>query len=96
VKHGVSFTFTPLFPGVEAFANEQTALLRACEKLTGHGGQSVSYGTEAPFFQQLGMDTLVLGPGSIDVAHQPNEYMALDQVQPCVHLLQGLIRQFCL
>ncbi len=95
-KHGVSFTFTPLFPGVEAFANEQTALLQACEKLTGHGAQSVSYGTEAPFFQQLGMDTLVLGPGSIDVAHQPNEYMALDQVQPCVTLLQGLIRRFCL
>jgi acetylornithine deacetylase len=95
-KHGVSFSFTPLFPGVEAFANEQTALLRACEKLTGHGAQSVSYGTEAPFFQQLGMDTLVLGPGSIDVAHQPNEYMALDQVQPCINLLQSLIRQFCL
>lgn len=94
-KHGVSFTFTPLFPGVEAFANEQTALLQACAKLTGHGPQSVSYGTEAPFFQQLGMDTLVLGPGSIDVAHQPDEYMALDQVQPCIDLLQGLIRRFC-
>lgn len=95
-KHGVGFTFTPLFPGVEAFANEQAALLQACEKLTGHGPQSVSYGTEAPFFQQLGMDTLVLGPGSIDVAHQPDEYMALDQVQPCVELLRGLIRRFCL
>lgn len=94
--HGVAFTFTPLFPGVEAFANEQTALLQACEKLTGHGAQSVAYGTEAPFFQQLGMDTLVLGPGSIDVAHQPNEYMALDQVQPCIELLQGLVRRFCL
>ncbi|MGV3590830.1 MAG: acetylornithine deacetylase [Gammaproteobacteria bacterium] len=95
-QHGVAFTFTPLFPGVEAFANEQTALLQACEKLTGHGAQSVAYGTEAPFFQQLGMDTLVLGPGSIDVAHQPNEYMALDQVQPCIELLQGLVRKFCL
>ncbi|HEY0961517.1 MAG TPA: acetylornithine deacetylase [Pseudomonadales bacterium] len=95
-QHGVSFSFTPLFPGVEAFANEQTALLQACEKLTGYGAQSVAYGTEAPFFQQLGMDTLVLGPGSIDVAHQPNEYMALDQVQPCIGLLQGLIRKFCL
>ena len=95
-QHGVSFSFTPLFPGVEAFANEQTALLQACEKLSGHGAQSVSYGTEAPFYQQLGMDTLVLGPGSIDVAHQPNEYMALDQVQPCITLLQSLIRKFCL
>lgn len=95
-QHDVSFTFTPLFPGVEAFANDQGALLQACEKLTGYGPQSVAYGTEAPFFQQLGMDTLVLGPGSIDVAHQPNEYMALEQVQPCIELLRGLVRRFCL
>lgn len=94
-QHDVSFTFTPLFPGVEAFANDHTALLQACEKLTGHNAQSVAYGTEAPFFQQLGMDTLVLGPGSIDVAHQPNEYMGRDQVQPCIELLRGLIRRFC-
>jgi len=95
-RHRVAFTFTPLFPGAEAFANEHTELLRVCEQLTGHGAQSVSYGTEAPFFQQLGMDTLVLGPGSIDVAHQPDEYMALDQVRPCIELLQGLVRHFCL
>jgi len=95
-RHGVDFTFTPLFPGVEAFANDHTELLKVCEQLTRYSAQSVSYGTEAPFFQQLGMDTLVLGPGSIDVAHQPDEYMALDQVQPCITLLQGLIRRFCL
>lgn len=95
-QHKVAFTFTPLFPGVEAFANDSTELLRVCEKLTGHGAQSVSYGTEAPFFQELGMDSIVLGPGSIDVAHQPNEYLALDQVQPCIKLLRSLIRHFCL
>ncbi len=95
-KHRVDFTFTPLFPGVEAFANEQTELVKACEKLTRHSAQSVSYGTEAPFFQQLGMDTVVLGPGSIDVAHQPDEYLELDQVRPCIKLLQSLIRRFCL
>jgi acetylornithine deacetylase len=95
-RHQVAFTFTPLFPGVEAFANDHSELLKVCEKLTGHRGQSVSYGTEAPFLQQLGMDTLVLGPGSIEVAHQPDEYMALTQVQPCIDLLQGLIRRYCL
>ena len=95
-QHQVEFTFTPLFPGVEAFANESNDLLRTCETLTGYSGQSVSYGTEAPFLQQLGMDTIVLGPGSIDVAHQPDEYMALSQVQPCIELLQKLIRHYCL
>lgn len=95
-RHRVEFTFTPLFAGTEAFANDHGELLHVCETLTGHSGQSVAFGTEAPYLQQLGMDTLVLGPGSIDVAHQPNEYMALEQVQPCIALLQGLIRRFCL
>ena len=47
---------------------------------TGHSGQSVAFGTEAPFLQQLNMDTVVLGPGSIDVAHQPDEYVRLDDI----------------
>lgn len=95
-RHQVDFVFTPLFAGVEAFANDHSELCQACELLTGHSPQSVAFATEAPFLQQLGMDTIVLGPGSIDVAHQPDEYMALDQVQPCINLLQQLIRKFCL
>jgi acetylornithine deacetylase len=95
-KHQVEFSISPLVAGIEAFANDHSALLNVCEQLTGYHAQSVAFATEAPFMQQLGMDTIVLGPGSIDVAHQPNEYMALSQVQPCLHLLQQLIRRFCL
>lgn len=96
VRHKVDFTFAPLFAGAEAFANDHSELLQTCEQLTGAAGQSVAFGTEAPFMQQLGHDTIVLGPGSINVAHQPDEYMGLDQVQPCIHLLQQLIHKFCL
>lgn len=95
-KHQVDFTFSPLFAGAEAFANDHSELLKTCEHLTGFSGQSVAFATEAPFLQQLGMDTIVLGPGSIDVAHQPDEYMAVDQVQPCIALLQQLVKKFCL
>ncbi|MDR0779609.1 MAG: acetylornithine deacetylase [Pseudomonadales bacterium] len=95
-RHGVEFTFTPLFPGVEPFANEHSELVALCEKLTGATAQSVAFGTEAPFLQQLGLDTVVLGPGSIDVAHQPNEYLALEQIQPCIDLLRKLITRYCL
>jgi acetylornithine deacetylase len=42
------------------------------------------------------MDTVVLGPGSIDVAHQPDEYMGLDQVQPCIDLIRALVTRYCL
>jgi len=95
-RHKVEFTFTPLFPGVEAFGNEQSELVALCEKLTGLDAQSVAFGTEAPFMQALGLDTVVLGPGCIDVAHQPDEYMDMDQVQPCIDLLKKLIMRYCL
>jgi acetylornithine deacetylase len=94
-QHQVNFTYTPLFASAEAFANDHSLLLQTCEQLTGSSAQSVAFGTEAPFMQQLGMDTIVLGPGSINVAHQPDEYMDLSQVQPCIHLLQQLIQRFC-
>jgi acetylornithine deacetylase len=46
--------------------------------------------------QQLGMETLVLGPGSIDQAHQLDEFISLDQMQPTVELLSQFINEYCL
>ncbi|MBD3658110.1 MULTISPECIES: acetylornithine deacetylase [Marinobacter] len=93
----LKLTFEPLFEGVPPFETPADAqLVRACETLTGHSAQAVAFATEAPWLQQLGMETLVLGPGSIDQAHQPDEFLALSQLEPAVRILQGLIRQFCL
>ncbi len=93
----VEAELVPLFPGTPAFfAREQSALLRAAEKITGHQGESVAFGTEAPFLQQLGMDTIVLGPGHIDQAHQPDEYLSLDMIDPCIRTLRELVAQHCL
>ena len=66
------------------------------EKLTGHSAEAVAFATEAPYLQQLGMDTIVLGPGSINRAHQPDEYIELDQFQPCIKLLTEFIGHCCL
>ena len=71
-------------------------LVKYAEQLTGHSADAVAFATESPFMQQLGMQTIVMGPGSIDQAHQPNEYMALSQVQPAVKLFRQLIGRFCL
>ncbi len=71
-------------------------LVALAEKLTGHGAESVSFATEAPFLQQLGLETIVMGPGSIDRAHQPDEYLELEQIQPCIDLLRECIRHYCL
>lgn len=95
-RRGVELSLTPLFPGAPPFGNEHSELAAVAARLTGHAPQSVSFGTEAPFLQELGMDTIVLGPGSIDLAHQPDEYMELAQVRPAIDLLKALIRRYCL
>lgn len=55
-----------------------------------------NYATEAPFFAELGGEVLVLGPGSIRQAHQPDEYLELAQVPATVALLRGMVKQLCL
>jgi acetylornithine deacetylase len=96
-RHEVKATIKPLFAGLPAFytdpANE---LVKTAERLTGNSAASVAFGTEAPLLQRLGMDTIILGPGDIDQAHQPDEYLALDRLQPCIDTLRGLIRHYCL
>ena len=94
---GLQFELVPLFTGVPAFfADEHSPLLKTAEQLTGHSGISVAFGTEGPFLQQLGMDTIILGPGNIDQAHQPDEYMSTNMIQPYIDMLQKLITQHCL
>ncbi|MDA0279011.1 MAG: acetylornithine deacetylase [Proteobacteria bacterium] len=94
---GIQFEMAALFTGVPAFfADENSALLRTAEKLTGHSGISVAFGTEGPFLQELGMDTIIMGPGNIDQAHQPDEYMSIDMIEPCIDVLQKMISHHCL
>ena len=96
-QNQVELTVEPLFPGVDAFAERaDSELVRLAERLTGHTSEAVNYATEAPFLQKLGMETLVLGPGNIDQAHQVDEYLALDQIEPCIDILTQLIDRFCL
>ena len=60
-------------------------------ELTGrNGAELVPFGTEAGIFQQYGMSAVVCGPGSIDQAHKPDEYVALDQLQQCLDMLGRL------
>ncbi|MEO0443088.1 MAG: acetylornithine deacetylase [Pseudomonadota bacterium] len=85
------------FPGVDAFEqSHHSPLIKAVEALTGQTSDSVAFATEAPFLQKMGMDVVVMGPGSIDSAHQPNECIDLNDIELAVTTLQGLIRQFCL
>jgi len=52
----------------------------------------VAFGTEAGLFsQQLGVPTVVVGPGSIDQAHKPNEFVRVDQLRACETFLDRLV-----
>jgi acetylornithine deacetylase len=96
-RHRVAIDFAPLFPEVPSF--EQSAegeLVRIAERLTGHDAEAVAFATEAPYFQALGCETLVLGPGDIDCAHQPGEFLDLNRIDPMVRVLRDLIRHYCL
>lgn len=63
-------------------------------ELTGANGAGlVPFGTEAGIFQQYGMSAVVCGPGSIEQAHKPDEYVALDQLQHCIDMLWRLSRK---
>ena len=50
----------------------------------------VPFGTEAGLFQSYGTSAVVCGPGSIEQAHKPDEYISLDQVQHCIDMLWRL------
>jgi len=96
-QSGAELELFSLIKGVDAFHQAaDSELIRTVEKLTGHTSQAVAYATEAPFLQQLGMETVVMGPGCIDQAHQPDEYMALDQIEPAIRVLRQLIQHYCL
>ena len=58
-----------------------------------HQSAKVSYGTEASFFQNVGTPSIVCGPGSIDNAHKPDEFVPLEQLDACDRMVQNLINK---
>ncbi len=50
-----------------------------------------SYNTEAGLFQQAGISSVVCGPGSIDVAHRPDEYVEVAQLEACLAMLERVV-----
>ena len=52
---------------------------------------AVSYGTEGGLFQKAGIPTVICGPGDIDQAHRPNEFVSLEQLAQCEAFMQRLL-----
>jgi len=87
----------PLIEETEPMHTDADApIVRMAEALTGYPAEAAAYCTEGPYLNALGMETIILGPGYIDQAHQPDEYIALDNLQPMLDHLARLIERFCL
>jgi acetylornithine deacetylase len=93
---GLELELIPLCAGTDALGTPMTAdIVRACAELTGHAPATAAFATEGPFLSALGMDTVVLGPGDVAVAHQPDEYLDLATVEPTLGLVRGLVHRYC-
>ncbi len=94
---GLTCKFKALFDGVPAFKTaEDSRIVKLVSSYTNKSPTSVTFATEAPFFNSMGMETVVLGPGSIDQAHQPNEFIELSSLKPTTELLQKVIHSICM
>ncbi|PXW72065.1 acetylornithine deacetylase [Loktanella sp. PT4BL] len=93
VSPDASITLTTVgeIAGLEPMAVNAARELVA--ELTGaNGADLVAFGTEAGLFQALGSHVVVCGPGSIQQAHKPDEYLEIDQLDACMSMLSRLVR----
>jgi acetylornithine deacetylase len=66
-------------------------VVRLAQRLAGEGRTTeVAFGTEAGLFKRAGIRTVVCGPGSINQAHQPDEFVTLEQLARCEAFMRGL------
>ena len=90
----IEFDALSTMPGFDTHeGSEITALGSTCNG-THHFGK-VSFGTEAALFHNANVPTVICGPGHIAQAHQPNEWVELDQIARCESFMRRLAAQVC-
>lgn len=71
-------------------------IVQAASRLSGRPPEAVNFATEGGYFNQLGTASIILGPGYIAQAHQPEEYLPAAHLKPMRQILDGLVQRFCL
>ncbi|GGP21601.1 acetylornithine deacetylase [Silvimonas iriomotensis] len=91
---GISFTERSTYPGL--CTPPDAAVVRFVQGLLGDDTApgKIAFGTEGGLFaERCGIPTVVCGPGDIAQAHQPDEWLALDQLAACDAMLANLVQQ---
>ena len=87
------FSFETICEIPSFLGSKDDAVTRLAQELSGEQGTTlVAFGTEAGLFKNAGIPTVVCGPGSIQQAHQPDEFVSLEQLGRCEAFMQGLAR----
>ena len=89
---GITHKLNSVLPGFATGADSDIAqMCFRCAEVDGAGAAvKVSFGTEAALFHQVGVQTIVCGPGHIAQAHQPNEWVTLEQLAWCERFMRRL------
>ncbi len=96
VQAETGFTITPLSEIPSLDTGAETEIVGLAQELSGNTEfGKVSFGTEASQFQRAGIPTVVCGPGSIEQAHKPNEFVTVDQVVQCERFMRRLADRIC-
>jgi acetylornithine deacetylase len=103
VSRAVREAAAPFEPEIELLSDSPAMLLDEtapihsflCELTGQSAGASVSFATDAGWLQRLGMDCAIFGPGSIEVAHKPNEHLPKADLAAARPALERTIRRFC-
>ena len=93
---GIQLKTVPLTDGFDAMdTDKNTEIVKLAEKMTHSESQIVAFGTEAPHYNAIGLETIVMGPGSINQAHQPDEYIEMKSLNPAIDITRKFIAHYC-
>ena len=94
---GITHKLNSVLPGFATDADSDIAKLcfKCADVDPSAGAGKVSFGTEAALFHQVGVPTIVCGPGHIAQAHQPNEWVTLAQLAWCERFMRRLADEIC-
>jgi acetylornithine deacetylase len=90
----IEITVTSSYPGL-ALDMDSAAVALAREISGANDVEAVAYGTEAGHFARAGIPAVICGPGSIDQAHRPDEFVALSELAACEAFLRKVIARAC-
>lgn len=93
-KCSINFLITNNFPPL--ITSQDKEIINLTLNLTkSNKTESVSFGTEAGVFNNLNIDTIVCGPGNINQAHKPDEFIEIKQIKKCKIFIENLLESLC-